>query len=287
MLHVRSGGLAVHDHTIYILFAPVDLCARSPECFTLRCTTLLRPFGAESQVRPAAASEPARPRVGHKEQGTQTDPPPHPSKPAMVDAACSALIPESIVAARYAKKMGLYMGKLSIQEWKWWQKFSACLRMPRGGMQRTGSQACSFEYSVPSDRVLSVLMEGLPFRQRQVWESGNWVPSKTIDTFYALDVKTLDTYLQLHRRDALKHMPGFYRGSRLISPADSKLMCVLLCIVPPMLFEVCHRSGNRVELVASFKLFVYNDLDAFFRCPPTFSTRREWTSSSRSERWIT
>ena len=163
----------------------------------------------------------------------------------------------------------VHMGKLSIQEWKWWQKFSACLRMPRGGMQGTGSQACSFEYSVPSDRVLSVLMEGLPFRQRQVWERGNWVPSKTIDTFYALDVKTLDTYLQLHRRDALKHMPGFYRGSRLISPADSKLMCVLLCIVPPMLFEVCHRSGKRVELVASFKLYVYNDLDAF-SMPPHF-----------------
>ena len=133
MLHVRSGGLAVHDHTIYILFAPVDLCARSPECFTLRCTTLLRPFGAESQVRPAAASEPARPRVYHKEQGTQTDPPPHPSKPAMVDAACSALIPESIVAARYAKKMGLYI----------WE--SCRFRSGSGGRSSARVSACLVE----------------------------------------------------------------------------------------------------------------------------------------------
>lgn len=179
------------------------------------------------------------------------------------------MVPERLVAERYARQMGLFLGKLDIQEHKWWHHFAACMRMPRGGVHGTGSQACSFEYSVPGERVLNVLMEGLPFRQRQIWQRGSWVPSKSIDTFFALDVKTVDTFLQLHRRSCLKHMPGFYRGSRLISPPNSSHRSVMLSVVPPLLLEVCHRSGQRIEVVVSFKLFVFNDLGAI-TMPPLF-----------------
>ena len=44
---------------------------------------------------------------------------------------------------------------------------------------------------------------------------------------------------------------------------------MLLSVIPPLLLEVCHRTGGRVEVVATFKLLVYNDLDAI-TMPPHF-----------------
>ena len=193
--------------------------------------------------------------------------------PCMVDASCTALVSERLVAERYARRMGLFLGDMRVQEYKWWMHFGACLRMPRGGVNSTGSQECTFEYSVPGARVMEHLAEGLPLKERMVWDRGSWTPSKTIDTYYALEVKEVDKYLRLHRRPCLKHLGDvFFRGSRLITPpgySKSSLKCVMLSVIPPLLMEVCHRSGNRVEVVVTFKLFVFNDLNAF-TMPPLF-----------------
>ena len=189
----------------------------------------------------------------------------------MVDASCDALITERLIAERYAKRMGLYLGGMQVQEHKWWTHFGACMRMPRGGVNGTGSQACTFEFSVPGDAVLHRLVETLPLKQRQVWDRGVWAPSKSIDTYYALCVSSVDKYLQLHRRQALLHLDGFYRGSRLITPpAHRGPKSVLLSVIPPLLLEVCHRTGNRIEVVVTFKLFVYNDLNGI-TMPPHFT----------------
>ena len=64
-----------------------------------------------------------------REQGTQTTEQPTPGRPANVDASCSAMVPERLVAERYARQMGLFLGKLDIQEHKWWHHFAACMRM--------------------------------------------------------------------------------------------------------------------------------------------------------------
>ena len=119
--------------------------------------------------------------------------------------------------------------------------------------------------------MLRRLMEGLPFKQRMVWDRGDWTASKSIDSYYALDVSRVDNYLKLHRRKCLQHIGGFFRGSRLISPPGNKTSkCVMLSVIPPLLLEVCHRSGGRVVVVVTFKLFVYNDLNAI-TMPPHFT----------------
>ena len=179
------------------------------------------------------------------------------------------MISDRLVAERYARRNGLYLGRFDVQEFKWWNHWIACMRMPRGGLNGTGSQSCSFEFSAPSQGVLDRLMEGLPFRERQVFDQESWVPSRSIDTFYALTPQSLDSYLQLHHRPSLARIPGLYRGTRLIAPPASKTISIALSAVPPLLIEVCHRSGHRIELVVTFKLFVLSDLDSF-SMPPTF-----------------
>lgn len=180
------------------------------------------------------------------------------------------MVSERLVAERYCRRMGLFLGSLHVQEHVWWTHFSACMRMPRGGVNSTGSQACTFEYAVPGERVLQRLMEGLPFKERMVWDRGDWSASKSIDTYYALDVSSVDKYLKLHRRECLRHLGGFFRGSRLITPPGNRAStCVMLSVIPPLLLEVCHRTGGRVVVVVSFKLFVYNDLNAI-TMPPHF-----------------
>ena len=184
---------------------------------------------------------------------------------------CEARVPERLIAERYARRMGLFLGDLSVQEHKWWSHISACMRMPRGGVHGTGSQECQFEFSIPGAAVLRTVVEALPLKQRQVWEQGDWVPSKTIDTYYALDVKAVDDYLKLHRRKCLLHLGGFYRSSRVIAPQGKRAPGrVLLSVLPPLLLEVCHRTGKRIEVVASFKLLVLNDLNAI-TLPPQFA----------------
>ena len=109
--------------------------------------------------------------------------PPAPAPPATVDVGCEAWVSERLIAKRYAKRMGLYLGDMQVQEHKWWTHFSSCIRMPRGGVSGTGSQACTFEFSIPGEAVLKRVVEALPYQQGQVWDRGEWVPSKTIDTY--------------------------------------------------------------------------------------------------------
>ena len=269
VMRAYGGRLTDHECPITILQAPVVPYTLSCDRFALMLTTCYACLHADSchpaKSAPSASRSPAR--VHSK--GTQTVDPPAPALPLTVEAGCSAMISERVVAERYARRMGLFLGPMQVQEHKWWHHFSACMRMPRGGVNGTGSQACSFEYSVPGERALRVLVEGLPHRQRQVWDRGDWIASKSIDTYFATDVKSVDTYFQLHRRACLQHMGGFYRGSRLISPPNSAKHSVILSVAPPLLLEVCHRSGKRVEVVVSFKLTVFSDLDAL-TLPPHF-----------------
>ena len=112
------------------------------------------PVCAELQNPPAIVIRPPQKRVAS--QGTQTSwvEPPAPAPPVMVDASCTAMVSERLVAERYCRRMGLFLGSLHVQEHVWWMHFSACMRMPRGGFNSTGSQACTFEYAVPGERVL-------------------------------------------------------------------------------------------------------------------------------------
>lgn len=176
------------------------------------------------------------------------------------EASTDCRISDRLVAERYARSAGLYLGKMDVQEQTFWGHVHACMRLPRGGVNGAGSQECSFEYQPPSQSVLEHLMETLPFRPREVWGGQEgWVASRTIDTYWAFDRHTLDHFLRLHKRESLQQFETLYRGSKLIRPSTRQRASVMLSVCPPLLIEVCHRTGGRTVMVVSFKLFLLNE----------------------------
>ena len=190
--------------------------------------------------------------------------------PETREASTSVMVTDRLVALRYARQHGFYLGRFDLQESTYWGHYLACLRLPRGGVNAGGSQECSFEYEAPAPSVLSQLVGGLPYRERQVWSGRDgWISSATIDTYYAFDRHAVDHYLRLHARKCLGESASLYRGSRLVAASSQQRPSSLISACPPLLIEVCHRSRQRTVAVVSFKLIVLSDLGAI-SMPPRF-----------------
>ena len=176
------------------------------------------------------------------------------------EASTECRVSDRLVAERYARRAGLYLGKMEVQETTFWGHVHSCMRLPRGGVNGAGSQECSFEFQAPSQSVLEHLVGHLPFRPREVWGGqAGWIPSRTIDTYWAFDRHTVDHYLNLHHRESLRQCTSLYRGSKLIRPSSKQRAAVMLSVCPPFIIEVCHRTGGRTVMVVTFKLFLLNE----------------------------
>ena len=187
--------------------------------------------------------------------------------------ATSALVSAEKVARGWAAKHRLYFAPMSRQENIWWRHFLSCIRLPRGGLSGEGSQQCLFEYSVPSEEVLAVIMKGTDHHPKQRWNGTctppGWEPSPSIDTYAALTQHDVDHYLQLHRRH-VSAKKWLFRGSLLTKASKSHASCsIVITVLPPLLIEVCKRSFDRQEVVTTFNLSVLNDAWRL-KMPPKF-----------------
>lgn len=109
---------------------------------------------------------------------------------------------------------------------QFWDSILACLKMPRGGVNGGGSMRCSFEFVCANEAIVKHLMEDLPIAHNQRYNltipSAQWSPpvywekSATISTYYAEDLRTMDSFFRLHRRRSTRRHPA-YRGSILPS----------------------------------------------------------------------
>ena len=187
------------------------------------------------------------------------------------ETSCGPRFSDRFVAERYARRMGLFLGNMSLQEETYWTQVHQRLALPRGGLNGGGSHLCVFEYEAPAQAVLDTILHGLKCHPRSTYDGrlDQWQRSTTIDTYAAMTHRELDHYLKLHSRKSLaKYRHQLYRSTRLLSPSTMQGQSIVVSACQPWLVEVCHR-GNRVVLVTSFRLFVLSDLNSLLM-PPTF-----------------
>ena len=175
------------------------------------------------------------------------------------------------------------MVDLKPQKLQFWDLFLSCLKMPRGGMNGTGSQHCEFEFICANEEIVQYLMEDLPVMKNMRFNLSlphntppNWEASPTISTYYAETLPLIDSFMRLHRRESAR---GFraYRGSVLAAPPDTYPSSIaMLSVCPPLLMELCHRKHGKLVLAVSFNMCVMNDAN-LLTPPPRCGTRLAWT----------
>eukprot|EP00965_Chrysotila_dentata_P224556 6194249-Pleurochrysis_carterae.AAC.1 len=133
-----------------------------------------------------------------------------------------------LVARKWLKSAGKYWGEQSQLQSVYFSKFLALCRQPAGRADgKRGSQQCAFEMDVPS----RVCLQGLGLSNGPDMETGErsllvphpqskysvsettgeieWVPSRTIDTYYLDDEAKLAQYLSFHTREAARAKPAY------------------------------------------------------------------------------
>ena len=173
---------------------------------------------------------------------------------------------ETMSEVVYAESSSITVVELQPQKLQFWDHFLSCMKMPRGGLNGTGSQHCEFEFICANERIVQYLMEDLPLRRNMRYNLSlphntppNWESSPTINTYYAETLTLIDSYMRLHRRESAR---GFraYRGSVLAAPPGTYQSPVaMLSVCPPLLMELCHRKHGKLVLCVSFNLCVMND----------------------------
>ena len=99
-----------------------------------------------------------------------------------------------------------------------------------------------------------------------------WVPSPSITSYYFDRITPMARWMRLHTRNL---NVAAYGSTKAVPPTDgSKEVKVTVTIIPPLILEVCERSGGRLMLEVTCNVMTLNDMGNV-KLPPAFGYAEE------------
>ena len=194
-----------------------------------------------------------------------------------VSSATQAPLDEELIARRWLKKNGYYMAKHEDLAAHLWHHFQSVAKMPRGRADQAGSQQAAFSMEIPSRMAALRLLHGVPSMGKTKYTVNamgmiEWKPSPSIESFYLDKMTPMARWLRLHTRGLNIHA---YGSTKPVPPSGGyKESNVVVTIIPPLIMELCERSGGRLILEVTCNLMTLND-QGVHKLPPAFPYMEE------------
>ena len=180
-------------------------------------------------------------------------------------SSTQASIDRELIARQWLKANGYYWAKHDDLAAHLAHHFQSVLRQPRGRADQSGSQQAAFSMELPSQMAAVRLLAGAPSMGKKKYTVNaegciEWVPSPSITSYYIDAVKPLARWVRLHRRNLNVQALG---STKVVAPTGGyKEVNVVVMLIPPLIMEVCERSGGRLILEVTCNLMTLNDQGA-------------------------
>ena len=246
----------------------------------LRVSKVINVPDPTSSTGHAATPRPFSRRLPPQNCSTQTEEPeeepePRPKRPCAVRSKTSstqASLDEELIARRWLKANGYYMAKHVDLAAHLWHHFMSVAKQPRGRADQAGSQQAAFSMEIPSKMAAARLLRGarsMGHTKYTVNAAGaiEWKKSPSIESYYFDQIKPMTSWLRLHTRGLNVHA---YGSTKTVPPGGGyKEANVTVTIIPPLIMELCERSGGRLILEVTCNLMTLND-QGVHKLPPAF-----------------